>query len=177
MPTCAANSDAPADADAVRNLHQVVDLGAGADARLADGRAIDRRVGADLHVVFDDDVGVLRDLQVRAVGLLDEAEAVAADHGAVLEDHAVADLHALANRHVRMDHAVVADDGAGPDDDVGINDRPRADRRACADDDERADRDVGAERRVGRDRRWSDRCLAPAARRVTRSPSACANAR
>ena len=75
----------------MRDLHQVVDLRAGADARLADRRPIDRRVRADLDVVFDDDVGVLRDLQVRAVGLLGEAEAVAADDGAVLQDDAIAD--------------------------------------------------------------------------------------
>ena len=53
----------------MRDLHEVVDLRAGADPRLADRRPIDRRVGADLDVVFDDDVGVLRDLQMRAVGL------------------------------------------------------------------------------------------------------------
>ena len=52
---------------------------------------IDRRVGADLDVVFDDDVGVLRNLQVRAVGLPREPEPVAAEHRAVLHDDAVAD--------------------------------------------------------------------------------------
>ena len=76
---------AAADRDAVRDLHEVVDLRAGADPRLADRRPIDRRVGADLDVVFDDDVGVLRDLQVRAVRLPREAEAVAADDGAVVQ--------------------------------------------------------------------------------------------
>ena len=40
-----------------------------ADARLADRRTIDGGIGADLDVVFDDHVGVLRDLEVRAVGL------------------------------------------------------------------------------------------------------------
>ena len=80
---------AAADGDAVRDVHQIVDFGAGADARLADRRPIDRRVGANLDVVFDDDVGVLRDLQVRAVLLLREPEAVAADDDAVVQDHAV----------------------------------------------------------------------------------------
>ena len=59
--------------------------------RLADRRPIDRRVRADLDVVFDDDVAVLRNLEMRAVRLLDEAEAVAADHRAVLHDDAMAD--------------------------------------------------------------------------------------
>ena len=53
-----------ADGDAVRDLHEVVDLGAGADARLANGGTIDGRVGADLDVVFDDDAADLRNLVV-----------------------------------------------------------------------------------------------------------------
>ena len=151
MPTCAASSTRWPIADAVRDLDEVVDLRAGANARFADRRAIDRRVGADLHVVFDDDVGVLRNLEMRAVGLLGEAEAVAADDGAVLDDDAVADDDALANRHVRVHDAVVADPRAGADGDVRIDDRPRADRRARADGDERADRHVRADRGVARD--------------------------
>ena len=57
----------------------------GADSRFADRGPIDLRVRADLHVVFDDDVGVLRNLQVRAVLLPGEPEAVAADDDAVVE--------------------------------------------------------------------------------------------
>ena len=72
---------------------------------------IDGRVRANLDVVFDNHVGVLRDLQVRAVRLLGEAEAVAADDRAVVQDHAVADLAPLADRDVRVDHAVVAEPG------------------------------------------------------------------
>ena len=59
--------------------------------------------------------GGLRNLEVRAVGLLREAEAVAADHDAVVEDDAVADDDALANRALRVDDAVVADARAGAD--------------------------------------------------------------
>ena len=80
-----------ADGDAVGNLHEVVDLRAGLDSRLADGWSIDGRVRAELHVVFDDDSGDLRDLLVRAVAASDEAVAVAADDDAVLQDHAIAD--------------------------------------------------------------------------------------
>ena len=69
----------------------------GLDARLADRRPIDRRVGADLDVVFDHHRRRLRNLFVRAVGALREAVAVAADHRAVLDDHARADRAALAD--------------------------------------------------------------------------------
>ena len=79
------------DAHAVRDLHQVVDLGAGLDARLADRRTIDGGVRAELDVVLDDDGGDLRNLLVRAVAPADEAVAVAADDDAVLQDDAVAD--------------------------------------------------------------------------------------
>ena len=77
--------------DAVADLHEVVDLRAGLDARLADRGPIDRRVRAELHVVFDHDRGDLRDLLVGAVAAADEAVAVAADDDAVLQHDAVAD--------------------------------------------------------------------------------------
>ena len=86
MPTCAASRALLADGHAVGDLHQVVDLRARLDPRLAHRRPIDRRVGADLDVVFDHDDRRLRDLLVRAVGVVREAEAVAANHGAVLHD-------------------------------------------------------------------------------------------
>src|SRR5262249_16346668 len=53
------------DGHAVRDLHQVVDLAAGADARLAERGSIDGGVGADFDVVFDDHAADLRDLVVR----------------------------------------------------------------------------------------------------------------
>ena len=87
----------PAKDHAVRNLHEVVDLRARLDPRLADRRPIDRRVGADLDIVLDHDRRGLRDLFVRAVRTRREAVAVAADHGAVLDDHARADGAALAD--------------------------------------------------------------------------------
>ena len=49
------------------DVHQVVDLGALPDARLAHGRTIHGRVRPELHVVLDDDGSDLRDLLVRAV--------------------------------------------------------------------------------------------------------------
>ena len=51
----------PPDADVVRDLHEIVDLGALADDRVAGRAAVDRGVGADLHVVLDDDAAGLRD--------------------------------------------------------------------------------------------------------------------
>src|SRR5262249_26352082 len=83
--------------DAVSDLHEIVDLGSGTNPRLPDGRSIDRRVGANLDVVFDDDAADLGNLLMGAIRPRGEAEAVAADDGAVLNDDAIANLHALAN--------------------------------------------------------------------------------
>src|SRR5205814_2525375 len=107
--------NAAANGDTVRDLHEVVDLGPFTDARLAHRRSVDGRIRTDLDVVFDDDAGVLRDLEVRAVGLLHETEPVAADHGAVLHDNAIAEHHPFANRRVGIQNAVLTNRGARAD--------------------------------------------------------------
>ena len=65
--------DTAANRHAVADLHEVVDLGAGTNAGLADRGTIDRGVGADLDIVLDDD-RLAADLQVRAVRLPGEPE-------------------------------------------------------------------------------------------------------
>ena len=82
-----------ADDDVVGDLNQVVDLGSLADDRVAVGAAVDRRPGADLDVVLDDDAADLRHLEVPARPER-EAEAVLADMDAGMDDDAVADQRA-----------------------------------------------------------------------------------
>ena len=53
MPACATIDAALADRAVVSDLHEVVDLGAAADPRVAERAAVDGRVGADLDVVLD----------------------------------------------------------------------------------------------------------------------------
>ena len=141
---------AAADRHAVRDVHEVVDLRSRADARLADRRTIDGRVRANLHVVLDDDAGMLRNLQVRAVLLPRETEAVAADDDAVVQRDAIADDDALANGRLGVNDAALADPRARTDHDVGVDDCACADRGAGADRDEWPDRHVRAYRRVAR---------------------------
>src|SRR3989441_6630050 len=86
----------------VPDLDQVVDLRAHPDHRVVDAAAVDRGVGADLHIVSDDAAPDLRDLagqlvSARATG--DVAEPVRAEPGARMQDHAVPD-----------DRAAIADD-------------------------------------------------------------------
>ena len=68
MPTCAASSTLRPIVTPCAIWTRLSILRAGADPRLADRRPIDRRVRADLDVVFDDDAADLRNLVVRAVG-------------------------------------------------------------------------------------------------------------
>ena len=71
----------------VRDLHQVVDLGAAADDGLAQSRSVDAGAGADLDIVFDahdprlGDLAVHRALAV-AFQIQGETESVAA-HDAI----------------------------------------------------------------------------------------------
>ena len=64
MPVCADNHAMPADRHIVADLDQIVDLGALADHGIADGAAVDGRIGADLDVVLDDDAADLRHFQM-----------------------------------------------------------------------------------------------------------------
>src|SRR5947209_7959604 len=111
-----------AEAYVVADLHEVVDLRPLADHRLAEGRAVDRRAGTDLDVVFDPHDADLGDL-VMTAAVRCEAVAVGADHGTAVDDAAVADLRAVVDRDLRIDDAVAADRGAGLDRDVRIDHR------------------------------------------------------
>jgi hypothetical protein len=136
----------------VGDLHEVVDLGASLDSRLAHGRTIDGRIRPQLHIVFEDDGGNLRNLLVRAVAAANEAVAIAADDDAVLQDYAIAKRAALANRDIGVDDAVAADHGAGADGHVRIDDGAVADAGARADHDERSDRYASSEADVSGNR-------------------------
>ena len=54
----------PADLRVVPDLHQIIDLGAFADHRVAQRAAVDGGAGADLDPVLDDDAAELRNLDV-----------------------------------------------------------------------------------------------------------------
>ena len=111
------------------DVDEVVELGAAADARLFERAAIDRGVRADLHIIFDDEPALLRELRVlagRAVAHV--AEAIGAEHCARMHDHAISQFRAGIEHHARIKVAIAADAHAGADDDAGI------DAGACADD-------------------------------------------
>ena len=111
-----------ADHDVMGDLHEVIDLGALADHRIAAGAPVDRGVRADLHIVLDDDAPDLRHLEV-ALRPHGEAEPVLADPDARMKDDPVAEI-GVGDGHIGGDGAVPADP------DVGTDDRMGADQRA-----------------------------------------------
>src|SRR5690242_2397165 len=68
----------PPDAHVVRDVDEVVDLRSRTDHRVVDAAAIDRRVGADLHVVTNDAMSYVRHLLMCAIAEY-VAEAVASE--------------------------------------------------------------------------------------------------
>src|SRR5258705_4964123 len=71
----------PANGHVVRDMHEVINLGALADDRGTEGAAVNGRVGPDLHVIMDDHFADLQHLVVAAL-VADIAVAVRADERA-----------------------------------------------------------------------------------------------
>ncbi len=129
----------PADLAVVSDLAKVVDLARLADHGVADAAAVDRRAGADLDIVLDDDAAGLRNLLLR--GVLGVAEAVLADAAAGMNHDAIADQR-MRDRGAGADPAIAADRDVGTDHGIGGNQTARADFGARSDDGAGIDDDV-----------------------------------
>src|SRR5690349_182692 len=113
------------DPTVVPYLHQVVDLGPGADDRVVHAAAVDSRVGADFHVVPDDAAAYLRDLARQFTTLPGYvSESVSAEPNPGVQDHAAAhDRAAVAHDvgielHVVTQHDAVAQHRSGAHADI-----------------------------------------------------------
>ncbi len=107
--------------------------------------AIDRRVGADLDIVLDDDAAGLRNL-LMALRTWQIAETVLADAGAGMDDHAIADQR-MQDRGAGTDRAAAPDADIRTDNRAGRDQRAGADFGARSDDRHRIDGDAGFEAR------------------------------
>ena len=134
-----------ADAGAVADLDEIVDFGAVADFGGADGGAIDGGVGLHVDAVADANGAGLGDFLPVACFIFGEAEAVAADDGAVFERDVVAEDAVFADDGVGVGEEVAADLDAGIENDVGQERGVRAEADVGADDDVSADVRVGAD--------------------------------
>ena len=126
-------------ADIVRNLDKIVDLCPPADDGFPEGGPVDRHIGADFHIVFQDDGSGLRDLDPSTLRPLGKAEAVRADDRAALDDHPVAQAHpvqkgdpgiedtVLADLRSRSDDASRKKEGSSPDFSLRFHDTARPD--------------------------------------------------
>src|SRR3954470_7075047 len=122
-------AEAP-DPTVVRDVHEIVDLRAGANHGVVDAAAIDRRVRANLDVVFDDATTDVRNL-VMAATAKNVTEAVGAKPRAGMHDYPLTDhhsgvcrdgriqvtlrthVHVGAEDDMRVDHDIVLDPGTG----------------------------------------------------------------
>src|SRR5580700_1471142 len=100
----------PADPAIVSDLTKIIDLARFTDHGVADAAAIDRRAGADLDVVLDDDPAGLRNLLLG--GIFSISEAVLADVASGVDRDAVAD-HRVYDRAAGADTAFAADRDIG----------------------------------------------------------------
>src|SRR5690606_40322012 len=99
-PALAADDHVAPDIAVVRDLHQVVDLGAVADDGGAQFPPVNARAGADLDIAPDAHRADVRNLHQRAPvrrGAI--AEAVGADDRVGVNDRAIADLAAVQHAH------------------------------------------------------------------------------
>src|SRR5436190_8004677 len=118
-----------ADAHVVADLHLIVDLRSFADDGLAERRAIDAAVRANLDVVLDARDADLRDLPMLA-GDDSEAKPVGANDHSGVENTALADFAAVIDCDVGVEQGVVADLHAIADNAEGSNRYVLADLRA-----------------------------------------------
>ena len=126
----------------VANVNQVVDLYSARDAGFADAGTIDARVRLHLYVVADDDRRRLRNFVPVSFGGFGEAEAIRANHDAILQDHIIPDVYIFPDGGMRVREKFTANPCAAIDHDVRKDNRVRSDIDVLADDDVRAD--VGA---------------------------------
>lgn len=116
----------------MRNVRQIVDLGAGPDPRGSEGPARNTDIAEDLNVILDNDRADLRDLYIFPL-VPDEPVTVNADPRPGMEDDPPADLNAVVDRNGRVDNAVVPDLDLFTDTNKGMDGHAFADPGAFGD--------------------------------------------
>src|SRR6266545_3768989 len=139
-----------ADLAVMPDLHQVVDLRAPADHRVAERPPIDGAVGPDFHVSVDPQAAHLGDFAMgRAVERI--AESVGAQHGSGVHDHAVPDADAVPDDDPGVEPHLITECRVHPDKTERSDAAAGADHRPALDHSMRADCRGGIHPRAGRD--------------------------
>jgi hypothetical protein len=106
----------------VPDVHEVVDLRSASDTRDLERAAVDGRVRANLDVILDFKRANLRKLLVPAsLRIAHVAKAIAAQHCASMNDHAIADARAGVNRHIGINLAILSNCDSPSDDASGAD--------------------------------------------------------
>src|SRR5688500_15684778 len=92
----------------VRNLDQVVELGAAFNDGRADGSAVDSGIGADLYIIFHHHIADLRHLFETAVFLRSKTKSITAYHGACMNGHIPADDTIVVDLYTGMQNGIIA---------------------------------------------------------------------
>src|SRR3954449_6169589 len=116
----------PANRHIVADLDLIVDFCSLTDHGVTQTAPVDRRSGADLNIVLDQNPSGLRHLHAPVTPKGDEAVAVLTDAAARMNHDIVAN-HRVLNRSPRADIAIPADG------DAGANHSPRPYHRSAAD--------------------------------------------
>src|SRR5438046_1220925 len=122
------NDGVLADLNVVGNLDKIVELHTAANDGRFERAAIDTSVGADLDVIFDNNLAHLRKFHM-GVAVFHKPETVCADYRASMNDDAVSNFNTLVNDDSRIERAVVADPRALPDVAAGIDYSSASNRR------------------------------------------------
>ncbi len=146
-----------ADLNVVPDLDQIVDHGAGADDGIRAGTAVERGVGANFHIVADDDAAQLRHFD-EAIGIGRKTETVLSDTHAGIEpdartDNGVADRDLGAHPRVVAERTCSTDYAAGTDQCATTDFGPRAYHGERLDPTAFADLCAGVDASVGRNPR------------------------
>src|SRR5215510_8289485 len=109
------------DRDVVRDLNEIIDFGALFDDRVLSRHrcTINRDIGTQLNVIFDDHPAELRDFAMHAL-VLDVTKPITPDDGAAMDDHPGSDSAPVTNSDVRIEHCVVSDRRIIPHKNPGI---------------------------------------------------------
>jgi hypothetical protein len=124
---------APPENDVVPNLDQIINHRAGPDNGVIPGSPIDRRIGADIDIVANDDPSELRDFD-RHICIGSEAEPRLADANSWVDDNPRAE-QTMAERDISPDAAVVAGLDRGSNNRVGADAAPSPKLHPALDDD------------------------------------------
>src|SRR5690606_25016153 len=119
-----------ADLHVVRDHDLVIQLDAVADQRIGQCPAVDGGVRTDLDVIANGHATDLGNLLPDAL-LVGEAEALAADHRAGLDDNPLADHHVVIKRDARRQPATLANARTRADHAMGPDANARANLRAA----------------------------------------------